>query len=201
MRKRILIAGIGNILFGDDGFGCEVIRRMSGEMFPPDVRVEDYGIRGTHLAFELMSGYEGAILIDAVSKGGEPGTLYVIEPDLDAAVATPDAHSMDLQNVFAFMRTLDGVAPHILIIGCESTAAREEMELSAAVERSVERTIPLIREVLKKHLSAPRRRVEDTSDVQTVTVDRRRSSGDRRNHDAAAEEHRSLQQLGAELEQ
>lgn len=153
MSGRILIAGVGNIFFGDDGYGCEVIRRLAGQQFPEGVRVEDYGIRGTHLAFELMSGYDGAILIDAVARGGDPGMLYVIEPDLETATGTPDAHSMELQSVFAFMKTLEGVAPRILIIGCEAGAAREEMGLSEAVEHAVGSTIPLIHEVLKKYLA------------------------------------------------
>ncbi len=152
MSARILIAGVGNIFFGDDGYGCEVIRRMRDEAFPLDVRVEDYGIRGTHLAFELMSGYEGAVLIDCVPKGGAPGTFYVIEPDLQAAAGTADAHSMDLQTVFAFMRTLEGTPPRVIIIGCEPQSAGEEMGLSAAVEQAVGKTIPLIREVLERYL-------------------------------------------------
>ncbi len=153
MSKRVLIAGVGNIFFGDDGYGCEVISRMRDEIYPDDVRIEDYGIRGTHLSFELMSGYEGAILIDAVPKGGEPGSLYVIEPDVQAAAGTADAHSMDLSTVFAFMRTLDGVLPRILIIGCEPGSASDEMSLSEPVEQAVGRTIPLVREVFEKHFA------------------------------------------------
>ncbi len=153
MNAGILIAGVGNIFFGDDAYGCETIARMRDEPFADDVRMEDYGIRGTHLAFELMSGYEGAILIDAVPKGGVPGTLYVIEPDLQAATGMMDAHSMNLEAVFAFMRTLEGVPPRVLIIGCEPAVAREEMGLSVAVEGAVGRTLPLVREVLEKHFS------------------------------------------------
>lgn len=158
MSARILIAGVGNIFFGDDGYGCEVIRRLREESFPDDVRIEDYGIRATHLAFELTSGYEGAILIDAVPKGGEPGTLYVIEPDLQATLATPDAHSLDLRGVFAFMRTLGASPPRILIVGCEPASVGEGMGLSAAVERSLEKTLPLIREVLDTHFVDARAR-------------------------------------------
>lgn len=153
MSSRILIAGVGNIFLGDDGYGCEVIRRLQGQTFSEDVRIEDYGIRGTHLAFELMSGYEGAVLIDAMPKGGEPGSLYVIEPDLQSATGVADAHGMDLQTVFGFMRTLDGVTPRVLIIGCEPASAREEMGLSKLVEQAVGRTIPLVREVLEKYFS------------------------------------------------
>lgn len=153
MSARILIAGVGNIFFGDDGYGCAVISRLRDETFPADVRVEDYGIRGTHLAFELMSGYDGAVLIDAVPKGGAPGTLYVIEPDREEAVGIIDAHTMDLAAVFAFMRTLDGVPPRILILGCEPAAGREEMGLSEVVEQAVGKTIPLVHEVLEKYFT------------------------------------------------
>ncbi|MDQ2866242.1 MAG: hydrogenase maturation protease [Candidatus Eremiobacteraeota bacterium] len=152
MSGQILIAGVGNIFFGDDGYGCEVIRRMQQKPLPSGVRVEDYGIRGTHLAFELMSGYGGAVLVDALSKGGEPGTLYVIEPDLNAAGGTPDAHSMDLQTVFAFMRTLEGVAPRIIIVGCEPATIDEGIGLSEVAERAVENSLPLVLEVLEKYL-------------------------------------------------
>ena len=153
MSGRVLIAGVGNIFFGDDGYGCEVIARLAGRQFPASVRVEDYGIRGTHLAFELMSGYEAAVLIDAVARGGAPGTLYVIEPNLDAASGNPDAHSMELQSVFAFMKMLEGTAPRVIIIGCEAGPQREEMGLSGAVKSAVERTLPLIDEVLEKYVS------------------------------------------------
>ncbi|GAC1658309.1 MAG: hydrogenase maturation protease [Vulcanimicrobiaceae bacterium] len=153
MSQRVLIAGVGNIFFGDDGYGCEVIRRMANETFPQGVRVEDYGIRGTHLAFELMSGYDAAILIDAVPKGGDPGTLYVIEPDLESASGAMDAHSMDLQAVFAFMRTLEGVPPRIIIVGCEPASAEDEIGLTKVVEQAVGKTIPLVREVLQKYVN------------------------------------------------
>ncbi|GAC1508525.1 MAG: hydrogenase maturation protease [Vulcanimicrobiaceae bacterium] len=153
MSARILVAGVGNIFLGDDAYGCEVIRRLREEAFPEDVRVEDYGIRGTHLAFELMSGYAGAILVDAVPKGGAPGTLYVIEPDVANASGVPDAHSMDLQAVFAFMRTLDGVPPRIIILGCEPADAGEGMGLSQAVEQAVVSSVPLVRDVLEKYFT------------------------------------------------
>lgn len=151
MSRRILIAGVGNIFFGDDAFGCEVVKRLASEPLPPEVRLEDYGIRGTHLAFELLSGYDGAILLDAVSRGGAPGTLYVIEPDLDGSGAIPDAHGMDLGNVFTFIKALDGTPPRVLIVGCEATAQREEMGLSDDVARAVDAAVPLVREVLEKY--------------------------------------------------
>jgi hydrogenase maturation protease len=79
---RTLIAGIGNIFLGDDGFGVEVASRLAGADLPDGVKVVDYGIRGMHLAYDLANGFELAILIDATARGGAPGTIYVIEPDL-----------------------------------------------------------------------------------------------------------------------
>ena len=81
MTQRTLIAGIGNIFLGDDGFGVEVANRMATTPLPDGVRAVDYGIRGMHLAYDLASGYDRAILVDATSRGGTPGTIYVIEPE------------------------------------------------------------------------------------------------------------------------
>ena len=83
MNGGILVAGIGNIFLTDDGFGVEVASRLARQSLPPGVRVADFGIRGVHLAYELLDGYDGLILIDAVPMGEPPGTLAVIEPDAD----------------------------------------------------------------------------------------------------------------------
>ena len=89
MSGAVLVAGIGNIFLSDDGFGVEVVSRLAAAELPDGVRVTDYGIRGMHLAYDLASGYEAAILIDAAPRGEAPGTVYVIEPDLPAG-AGPD---------------------------------------------------------------------------------------------------------------
>ena len=81
MKGRVLVAGIGNIFLGDDAFGSEVARRLVGEHWPEDVRVVDFGIRGLDLTFALIDGYETVILVDAVPRGGEPGTVYTLEAD------------------------------------------------------------------------------------------------------------------------
>ncbi len=84
MTGRLLIAGVGNIFLGDDGFGVEVASRLAAADLPDWAHVVDYGIRGMHLAYDLANGYESMILIDATARGGEPGSIYVIEPDLTA---------------------------------------------------------------------------------------------------------------------
>src|ERR1700724_3669055 len=114
--NRVLIAGVGNMFFGDDGFGPAVAQAL--EPHPPaGATVKDFGIRGVHLAYELLDGYERAILIDAAQRGEAPGTLFVMELDPDERGGTPDAHSMDLRNVFAFMRVLGGSAPQMTLVG------------------------------------------------------------------------------------
>jgi hydrogenase maturation protease len=98
MTGKTLIAGVGNIFLGDDGFGVEVATRLAEADLPDGVTVVDYGIRGMHLAYDLANGYDAAILIDATPRGGAPGTIYVIEPDLGsgpAASAGPDADAAD----------------------------------------------------------------------------------------------------------
>src|SRR6188768_1968294 len=99
MSQRTLVAGIGNIFLGDDGFGVEVTRRLSQEPIPDGVRVADFGIRGIHLAYELLDQqYETTVLVDATPRGGQPGTVYLIEPELESlGVGDPDlsdAHGM-----------------------------------------------------------------------------------------------------------
>ena len=84
---RILIAGLGNIFEGDDGFGVAVARLLTEAEWPSGVEVHDFGIRGVHLAYQLLDGYDLVVIVDAVSRAGEPGTLYVI----DHAAAEPPA--------------------------------------------------------------------------------------------------------------
>ncbi len=153
MKPRVLVAGVGNIFFSDDGFGPEVLRRLLGEEPIPDAHVEDYGIRGLHLAYELLNGYEAAVLVDAVPRGEMAGTLYVIEPEAPAETGAPDAHRMDLSNVFAFLRMLGGEPPPITIVGCEPATVEEGLGLSPAVTNAVEAAVPLVRRVVLDALS------------------------------------------------
>jgi hydrogenase maturation protease len=148
---RLLVAGIGNIFFGDDGFGSQVARVLA-ESPIEDVKIEDFGIRGLHLAFEMVSGYERAFLIDAVPRGGAPGTLYVIEPDVAEPKGVPDAHRMDLQNVFAFVRTIGGEPPPVTVVGCEPSVSAEEIGLSDAVSAAVIPAAELVRRLVEKAL-------------------------------------------------
>ncbi len=143
---RILVAGIGNVFLGDDGFGVEVALRLRAEPTGPEIVVTDFGIRGVHLAFELTSGkYDAAILIDALSRGGAPGTLHVIEPsiDCDAAVSV-DAHGLTPAAVLALARRLGGGCPRITIVGCEPESVEESAALTPAVAAAVDEAARLV---------------------------------------------------------
>lgn len=152
----ILVAGVGNIFLGDDGFGVEVARRLAAEELSPDVKVADFGIRGVHLAYELLDGYEFVILVDASPRGGEPGTLYVIEPDPEPEpdpdeVPPLDAHGMDPGAVLALLGVLGGRVDRLLVVGCEPAVAEEGMTLSPPVEAAVDQAVALVQELINEY--------------------------------------------------
>ena len=124
---RVLVAGIGNIFFGDDAFGPEVAQALLREPQAPDVKVEDFGIRALHLAYELLDGYDRAIIIDTFPARRRAGHALRdrARPRLQRR-GTPDAHRMDLSTVFAFVRMLDGAPPPIPIVGCEPETIEPE---------------------------------------------------------------------------
>ena len=122
---RVLVAGIGNVFLGDDGFGVALAERLSGRDLGEGVDVVDYGIRGMDLAYALCE-YDAAVLLDATPRGEAPGTLYVIEPDMQARDVAPEAHGMDPVKVLALARALGGVPPRTLVLGCEPLTRFDE---------------------------------------------------------------------------
>jgi len=170
MSERILIAGIGNIFLGDDAFGVEVVRRLSGQSLPRSVRVVDFGIRGFDLAYALMDGYDAAILVDATPRGGMPGTVYTLEPDLHATNSLPaqqaaviDAHSLDPVSVLRLVKTLGGECNRVLVVGCEPESfgtddeAQGRMGLSEPVEHAVDEALRVIVSLTTKLLGGSER--------------------------------------------
>jgi hydrogenase maturation protease len=157
VSARVLVAGIGNVFFGDDGFGVEVARRLGGEPLPDGVTVADYGIRGLHLAYRLLEPLDVLIAVDATPRGGVPGTLYAIEPDLapgdDAAGA--EAHGMSLPAVFATVRMMGGALPRVVVLGCEPADVGEHMGLSPSVAAAIEPAVSMLRAMLaREHTTA-----------------------------------------------
>lgn len=159
---RVLIAGIGNIFLGDDGFGSEVARRLTHRAWPEEVRVVDYGIRGLDLAYAIADGVETVLLVDAAPRGGSPGSVYVIEPDLGTLESEPsqppDAHTMNPMNVLRMARAFAPIAGRVLVVGCEPGDLGDELEgrmgLSPAVEAAVEEAIAVIDRLLEEILGS-----------------------------------------------
>jgi hydrogenase maturation protease len=146
--RRILVAGIGNVFLGDDGFGPEVVRRLLVEQgLPGAVEVVDSGIAGLHLAYRLADGYDVFIAVDAVSRGEAPGTLYVLEPEVGDEDGAADAHSVDLRSVFAMVRNLGGALGRVLVVGCEPAELGERMGLSPAVQAAIEPAMRRVRQL------------------------------------------------------
>jgi hydrogenase maturation protease len=139
MASRILVAGIGNIFLGDDGFGPEVLRHVSDRLAETEARIVDYGTGGLHLAYDLLDGWDALVLVDAVPDRGSPGTLRVFEADHESLEGSAglDAHAMDPATVFASLRALGGVAPRTVVVGCEVADVAEGMGLSAAVQAAI----------------------------------------------------------------
>lgn len=161
-QQRILVAGIGNIFLGDDGFGCETLRRLMLREWSENVRVVDFGIRGFDLAYALMDGYDVTIFVDATPRGGEPGTLYTIEPDLneleqlDAQSMMVEPHGMNPMKVLAMVKAMGGEFKRILLVGCEpQTFGPEEglMGLSEPVEAAVNEAVGIVESLITKILS------------------------------------------------
>ena len=151
---RVLVAGIGNVFLGDDGFGVELARRLADHPLPPGAEVVDFGIRGMDLAYALLDGYDAAVLLDATPRGEPPGTLYVIEPDVGAIDVVPEAHGMDPATVLALVGTLGGTPPRTIVVGCEPqtrmSAGDEDIvaELSEPVRAALGEAIRLVESVL-----------------------------------------------------
>ena len=151
--RRILVAGIGNVFLGDDGFGVALAARLAREELPAGVEVVDYGIRGMDLAYAL-TGYDAVVLLDATPRGGPPGTLYVIEPEVDAREVAIDAHGMDPVKVLALARSLGGTTPRTLVVGCEPqtrmTGDEEDVvaDLSEPVQAALGDAVKLVGSLL-----------------------------------------------------
>jgi len=152
---RILVAGVGNVFLGDDGFGVALADRLARAGLPPGVEVVDFGIRGMDLAYAMQDGYDAVVLLDATPRGQAPGTLYVIEADVDDDGELEfQAHGLDPATVLALVRALGGRPPRTLVVGCEPrtrmTVDDEELvaELTEPVRLALGEAEQLVRSLL-----------------------------------------------------
>jgi hydrogenase maturation protease len=160
--KTVLIAGIGNIFLADDGFGVEVVNRLASKSFPSGVRVADFGIRGFDLAYALMEGYETTILVDAYPGEGAPGTLFVVELDLqesnsaEAQAGAIEPHGMNPLEVLRMATNMGGQLKRVLLVGCvPATLGPEEgqMGLSEPVTVAVDEAAKLVESLVTRILA------------------------------------------------
>ena len=154
---KLLVACVGNIFLGDDGFGSEVAAALARRTLPDGVRVEDYGIRSVHLVYELMDGYDVLVLVDTVARqSGPPGSLYVIEPDVadrDVHEALLDPHDLAPGSALELAPLLGGSVARILVVGVQPETLEEGIGLSAAVAAAVEPAADLVVDVVTRELA------------------------------------------------
>jgi len=170
--KKILIAGIGNIFFGDDAFGCEVARQLALEPLPEGVRVIDYGIRSYDLAYALLEPNDAVILLDAVPREAEPGTVFLLELDINkldnAGVESVNAHVMNPVAVLQLVRSFGGSPHELCLIGCEPAVLEtEELGLSEKVQSAIPLALDMVRELLHKLLHETENTQENGAGLET----------------------------------
>jgi hydrogenase maturation protease len=167
VMRRMLVAGVGNIFLSDDGFGVEVVRHLLGRPRPDGVEIADFGIRGVHLAYRLLEGYDVLVLVDAAPRGHPPGTVTLVEVDQrqlaqpDSAVASGasplvDAHGMDPAMVLTHLAALGGQVASVLIVACEPETIEEGIGLSAAVRAAVPEAVVLVEQVIRENDGSPK---------------------------------------------
>jgi len=159
LKPTVLIAGIGNIFLGDDGFGVEVVRRLASCTLPETARVVDFGIRGLDLVYALQDSYETTILIDTYPHGKPPGTVSIVELDPNETIDSPgnfiEPHSMHPMNVLRMAKAMHGPLKRVLLVGCEpATLGGDEghMGLSKVVETAVEEAVRTTESLVKQIL-------------------------------------------------
>ena len=200
MTAAVLVAGIGNVFLGDDGFGVEVVQRLQKRALPGDVQVVDVGIRGVHLAHQLLDGYELVVLVDAMARGEVPGTLSVLEvspqePSSDDSVPLMDAHSLAPDAVLRLVSALSGdvsTQSRVIVVGCEPESIDVGLGLSAVVADAVDPAVELVSDLLAEFVDGG-----GTHGATAAQVDRDRSRGG--DGDSVAARRRPLPALAGDV--
>jgi hydrogenase maturation protease len=160
MTPSILIAGVGNIFLGDDAFGVEVARALRARSLPDGVAVVDYGIRGFDLAYALLDPWEAVVIVDALSRGGAPGTLYTLDPQLDNLKDAPPSesminpHGMDPMRVLQLAFSMGTIGARVMVVGCEPKDFGDELEgrmgLSNIVQSSIDGAVEMVETIVRQ---------------------------------------------------
>lgn len=150
--NRVLVAGIGNIFFADDAFGCEVAAELSKRSWPDGVKIVDFGIRAYDLAYAIMDGYEATLLVDAAPRGEKPGTVYLLELDPNKSDSggdeIADAHALTPIRVLQLIRALGGRTKNLYLVGCEP--ARLDGEGVIGLSQEVRDAVPVAVKMIEK---------------------------------------------------
>jgi hydrogenase maturation protease len=169
MTGRILVAGVGNVFLRDDAFGVEVVRLLAERPQPPGVQIRDYGIRGVHLVYELLDGYDLFVLVDAAPRGEVPGTVSVLEVELPSPEAQPviDAHSLTPDAIFGLLSSLGGHSGRNLVVACEPAEVDAGMGLSDPVQEALPHAVRAVEEILAQATGASSQAdVQEAADEQ-----------------------------------
>lgn len=163
--SKVLIAGVGNIFLGDDAFGVEVARRLMARTLPAGVSVVDYGIRGFDLAYAMLDPWDAVVIVDALPRGGDPGTLYTIEPDMNAVGDTQspnmaiNPHGMDPVRVLNLAASIGTISARVYVVGCEPADFGDELEgrmgLSAQLQAVVEDAADMVERLVARVMRTP----------------------------------------------
>jgi hydrogenase maturation protease len=182
MTARILVAGVGNIFLGDDGFGVEVAQSLSRRQLPESLVVKDFGIRGFDLAYSLLDPWDTVIIVDAMPRGEAAGTIYVVEPDLARLSATGSAdtainpHGMDPVRVLNLAASLGTIVARVLVVGCEPLDFGDELEgrmgLTAPVQAAVEEAANTIVDLTARILNTKNAPGNELDSVHLETLER-----------------------------
>jgi hydrogenase maturation protease len=152
--SRILVAGVGNVLRGDDGFGPAVVARL-GEL-PAGVDAVETGIGGVALLQEILAGCDGLVLVDAVDRGAAPGTLFELAPEVGEATHVADVHLANPDRVLSIAKSMGALPPRVRIVGCQPADVDTLWEdLSPVVELAVERALGVVRRIVDGWLQEP----------------------------------------------
>jgi hydrogenase maturation protease len=153
----VLVAGLGNVFCTDDAFGVAVVEELAKRELPPGVEVRDFGIRGIHLAYQLLEPYDLVVLVDAVQRNGPPGTLYVIEAEPAAepgAEVSMDAHDLGPDAVLSLVPRLGGTVGPVVVVGCEPGGIEAGIGLTPAVRDAVGTAVQMVLDLAARPVGA-----------------------------------------------
>jgi hydrogenase maturation protease len=166
MSARVLVAGIGDVFFGDDGFGVAAAQQLAKRALPVELEIIDVGVRGLHLAFALLDPPGLLIVVKAVRRGDPPGTISVIGPgSADVAPAMPDGHGVTVGGLFTSLASLGGSPPPTLVVGCEAETVEEGRGLSPAVAAAVSEAVGVVLHLARPHVARAHTAVPRPTDV------------------------------------